>query len=933
MILASWWVWDHLWNAEQSTYITYDILDVIRFHQSQIISWLFTMIDNKIKSKSKARWNLSSITTRCTNSDGVICGHILKDNTWEYLPSDSIQVDDRTSTIISTAQVNHPYLLVEVVFEKQNGIIAPKIICYRLCDSTVLGKTLADNDPTIPKIFPTQRLQITSKGLTEAIKEKILILVNILESRSKQNIQKISCVYIVEDYKNCATKPDFKIKLHHTTEIILQKRKSNKLLTNRSHSTLLSESGYSEVSEMTTTARGYIHKFKCEGDFCQFNSEEEGVQLQLAEELEFNINRERKNAIQRNRSSDNIHDGNDEESDDENNQLYRSTVLAATHNPSEINTNHSVLNTSTAYKISMKSIYLARNEMKLLDTCAQSNPSSPVKESKLSPELRHWSPLLLNWYYRTGRSVIQKYTQPIVPIPISSGHTITKALLKNKLSETPRGVSEEEINSPIEQNSPKLTSTTLKQLHSPSQHTEQKNQFSQLIPYDLNENSYHPHHQDMLQSQNATSSKHLGRYYSSALVCERCYHVYKELNRLRKQELNSLIKNKQREEKEEKMNLRDENNSLYLAQKMNQMNHFANQRITTYRLSKSKHPPPSSKFSLENENDDARNLENSHLSTGAPKGVLPPLPWQLQHEEKRSEYQQQGSAFIKNIQYKTQQIIELTAKKNKEYYSQPHPDDGAEELDRNFDWKKTLLARHPSEQTSPSKNYPGNERIKSKSAGSGSRLPKKRGKDQGKKKKFDHERLLHPYQRYFEQMKREENSKNNYQSMSARTAESSGNDNRLHHPHVTSNSPFSSATGAEAGVTVIQQSNSHAPILGKRGKSYSTSLLPVFEAEEQDYSSSSKSQSTNSLLPPLIPRVPQISSNSLSGAGGGVGVGQRGKVVQLSPSKKYSSSSPPLSSHRTYPRSDTENEEEDGDDEEEDDDEEGIGWSPFVVSG
>ena len=46
------------------------------------------------------------------------------------------------------------------------------------------------------------------------------------------------------------------------------------------------------------------------------------------------------------------------------------------------------------------------------------------------------------------------------------------------------------------------------------------------------------------------SGKHIGRYYSSAIVCERCYYVYKELDRLRKIQFKNALKSKA--EKEER---------------------------------------------------------------------------------------------------------------------------------------------------------------------------------------------------------------------------------------------------------------------------------------------------------------------------------------------------------------------------------------------
>jgi hypothetical protein len=956
------------------------------------------MADHKIKSKSKSRWNHSSVLSRCSNpEDGQLSGHFLKGNTWEYLPLQNFTLDDeKISTIISTAQINHPYLLLEVSFEKQSGILAPKVTCYRLCDSTVLGKTVSTpigssrTDPTLDpqqpsKLFPTQRLQITSKGLTEACKEKILLLVNLLESRSKQKIQKISCVFVVEDYKNCATHPEYKIKLHHTNEIQFSQKKSStsgassslRLLNNRSSAGFLpssvshqsiSESGYSEcVSEITTSARGYLHKFKCEGDFCLFNSEEEGMQLQLSEELEFNINRERKHAIQRNRSAEEI-DGRGGEDDDDD-DAYRSNILAATSTQSSHN--HSggatgggpggASNGTQAYKISVKSIFLARNEMKLLDARLQnssSDISSPPKEKNLPPELRHWSSLLLSWYCRIGRSVIQKYAQPAVPIPVSSGHHISKALLRGQGSsgdgsgdcedanksrefddETHMTAEKTKLSKNSKNKTVNLSSSTLKQFTSTStasgsvslamaSPSRDQDQLSQLIPYDLQENSYHPQH------HNETSAKHLGRYYSSSLVCERCYYVYKELNRLRNIEFQNTLRTKKREEVEEKIALREENNSRYLSQRMEQMNNFANQRIATYRLSKSKHSSAGEEMCGEGDREYPQ-----RLGAGAGGGggySLPPLPWQLSHDErKRQEYQQQGSAFVRNIQSKTQQILELTAQKNQDFFSGRGGGGAGEdnELDPNFDWKKTLLSQYGAGAGTSGRSDPntssrrrgggGGELMKSGSAGSGSGMGKGRGagggrKGKEKKKSFDHERLLHPYQRYLEQMKREEREerlgrgegRGEGREAIERTQQphlQQQHQQREQHRHQQQQTQSSNPQSSHS------QSQSQSGGFGRSGKSFSLSLLPVLEHEQEEGQGSPQKSQSMTTLPPLVPRArPQPSQ-------------------QPSTTAFSSSSSPQKSFSKPLPtRALSSGEDSDGDDEEDEDD--GIGWSPFVVT-
>jgi hypothetical protein len=956
------------------------------------------MTDNKIKSKSKPRWNLPSVLSRCTDVDGHISGHILQNETWEYLPSENLQISEQTSTIISTAQIHQqPFLLIEILYEKQTGILGPKVTCYRLCDSTVLGKTLSNeiDSKQQQKTFPNQRLLLTSKGLNEALRDKIFTLVHLLESRNmKYSVQKISCVFVVEDYKSCATKPDYKIKLHHTTEIYLQKKSSstsNKKKERNSASLVWSESGQScggasVVSEITSSTRGYVHKTKCEGDFCLYNNEEEHSHFQYVQELEFNFHREKKEVIQRNRRSGEEEEEEEDQGEDED-DLYRSTILAATSGNDSNLTNRANINQTNAgvggaeavlhglsqsYKISSKSLFLARNEMKLLDLSLASHDShSPLKENKendqLPSEVRHWSPLLLSWYRRIGRSVIQKYSQPVVPIPVSSGHLIGKALLNSDSQTTSMSqltIREEEDEENDEKKNPlpsssHLTASNLK-IMTTSNHSHTmtslplyQNEISQLIPYDLTENSYHPIGTTIPPSSSSTSfpstssssfaistssSKHLGRYYSTALVCERCYSVYKELNRLRKKEFNFLLKNKKNEENEMKNIFREENSSsAYLSQRMNQMNQFANQRITTYRLAKSKYPQEGKGGDGDGDGDGERVRDRVIKSeNGAPKGVLPPLPWQLRQEDKREEYQQQGSAFIRNIRNKTQQMVALTAQKNEDYYYSNEEEEGstARALDPNYDWKKTLMSRYPLDNPSPASSRRDGggggvhhtDLIKSGSAGSNGVSVRKtrtrREKNEMKKKpkkKFDHERLLHPYQRYMEQLRREGNVKG---EQNERTDEQRSHESPPHRVQGSVNERPSTLPSTS------QPNHS----LKKSGKSFSLSLLPVIEAEGEHPTPTDghyRSQSTTSLLPPLVPKGSSSSYHQSPAPH------RHPKIISQhpTPAPKREQVMKPEGVYRGGGggRGNARGEEEsDGDDDEDDDD--GIGWSPFVVS-
>jgi hypothetical protein len=270
-------------------------------------------------------------------------------------------------------------------------------------------------------------------------------------------------------------------------------------------------------------------------------------------------------------------------------------------------------------------------------------------------------------------------------------------------------------------------------------------------------------------------------------VCERCYYTYKELDRLRRHEINAAIKSK----KSEVEDLKHSEDSQYLYDRMNEMNKFVDQRVTTYRLAQSKNP----------RKEEVQEVKHSTSRAGAPKGVLPPLPWQLRQAEKIEEYQQQGSSFIRNIETKAHQL-KLVAQRKANF--EPEETQNGIDLDPNYDWKKQIFSNYPESSINP-------EPIKSKSAGH----KPKRKKVGNIPRKFDHERLLHPHQRYLEQMKRQ-------------NLEGENNDQR-------------SLQSISSSSSLSNLSFHHSPTR----RSYSSSLLPVME---------SVNEIPHCSLPPLAPK-------------------------------------------------------------------------------
>jgi len=817
------------------------------------------MSDGKIKSKAKSRWKMDSVIDRCTNYEGAVSAQVLTDDIWSHISGDEFAIAPRSVCITSTAQMSHSFLFIEQIFEKQQGIVRPKMTTYRLCDASVKGQVIPSEETT-QKAFPTQRLVCSNKNIVEVMREKMAQLVHIIEQRSRHEIIRLCCVFVVEDLGG----GEYKARLHHTREVEAGPPR-HKGGRNKGPSTI-SETR-SEISEVTNLSHGCVRRSRCAGDFCTYSEQDEGALAQMQEELNFNIAVERDKARKRHQRVEGSEEVDDVDDEDEANiDIHRATVLAATTNVEVIGdgtpgAQHAVA-PSQSYKVPVKSLLLARNEMKLLDVERETSD----KLEKSSANAPHWWPLLISWYHRTGHALVQK-SLPV--IPASCGHRIGKAMLQ--IAEGSEEVSQASPNSPT-LSTAELTSDVLRAMRNGL--VNPSSTLGHEVPFDLSENPYH--------NSETASCKHLGRYYSTTSVCERCYTVYKELDRLRKEDFRVAMKNKKLEAME-----RSQSDALYLAERIDNVNKLANQRVTNFRLAKSKNMRRKKGEELQ---QDSTTTSSSHSRAGAPKGVLPPMPWQLREDNKRHEYQQQGSSFIKGIHNKAQRIANDAARRNKLLERENYGvDQDGVGVDPSFDWRRTIQSHYENAE-------------KSKSAGNKQR---KRQEKVAPKKKFNSERLLHPYQRYFEALKRGE----------------TGNED------VTSDS-------IQSGKHQAPSRMNSEPVFRPCGKDNEDLI-----ASSRDMDSS-RSEST---LPPLVPTY--LTQQRKKQYDGGVGLPPRAPVDNSRngglrsptkgpklPEKIVKNVSFSLSSKLGSTREQNSGVDDDGDDDDDDDDDDEIGWSPFVVA-
>jgi hypothetical protein len=213
-------------------------------------------------------------------------------------------------------------------------------------------------------------------------------------------------------------------------------------------------------------------------------------------------------------------------------------------------------------------------------------------------------------------------------------------------------------------------------------------------------------------------------------VCEKCYHVYKELDRLRQHGFKQDMKSK------EGIALQAKESGRSYGENMDKANRYTNQTLHDMRLAEAK-------VRIDKDQQQQSYGENNSFMSkeGAPKGMLPPVPWQLNRQDLAAEYQQHtgGSSFVRNIGAKAKHNMSLLADQQENYEFSQQSLEEADVLNPNYDWKKNL--QHGM--------------VKSTSAGNVRQSARKGKKDNTRG--FNSDRLLHPHQRYLASMKREQN--------------------------------------------------------------------------------------------------------------------------------------------------------------------------------
>ena len=568
---------------------------------------------------------------------------------------------------------------------------------------------------------------------------------------------------------------------------------------------------------------------------------------------------------------------------------------------------------SGAHRVPNKTIALAREDMAAL---AEAGAVSKYAE---------WPEVLQHWFFRMGRSIVQKKVSKLKPVavPISSGHLIGSTILTTPIeTSVVTGDDDEALVSPSTKLDKKVQEAKSKVAVDLAGNII-VDESDSSVPFDL------PGDQKAGGKVRRTVGQ-IATYYSETSVCAACYKVYCELDRRR----DTTMKNqfKQRRQAMDDVENTDEHNRE-IERKIFMQRKFVSRLAKTQNKKASFMVGENGMSAMQANMNMSMSImggsmsladpswQGAHVGFGdnsmvssmasrfplqgpqgptkgrAPKGALPPLPWQLKDASKRKEYVEgAGSNFVRNIASKAQEMQEVVKQERMLSDLQYRRDVKAAEkqgLPNGFDWEKmTGKAAQLRAEGLDGKVDDGDDSA------------------QQRKKiraipKFDPMRLLHPHQRHLENLKN---------GMTPKEAE-------------------------RAADLPINRSNKGGYGSVKEG------MHSSMERRERKMQSLKKAQrgGNRAALEPLNPdALKRTSSAGSAGLGSPSRRGEGGRLSSpqkdpLSALNKFSQLSgntaapslPSRSAHAQPPYDDGDDD-DDGDDY--DDDDEEIGWSPFVVN-
>jgi len=493
------------------------------------------------------------------------------------------------------------------------------------------------------------------------------------------------------------------------------------------------------TSDISTSTTAYLKRqqIPCSGDFCECPLDDEGVRNALLM-AEGNFTTELKRARNRHRREG---DSAIKEEED----LYGDSGRGEDHTGAL----DAGIKRKVTRKIPMKSIALCRKEAETWELMERTNHYDNLTIP--------WSRNMFEWWFGVGKTMAHSRNSGAT-VPISSSHNIGKALLGMKpIQEGAIGAQgrksehndDEEFGSLGDLKDGTIDPTTgapvTKRKGDDSVSGSAMPSLGKNILFDLDENSFSGH--------TRRSVGQLSWYYSEAKVCQTCYQTYRDIDRRRE-----LMQSKQLKAMKAKQALTGEAAQQYDKE--------VEKRIFEQRRTASRLAIPAPKEELARSFTSPDPTGARRRIVGAPRGVLPPLPWQLREEEDLQKYENNkfASSIVRNIRTKAQGMaravqqdklmerVELKKKRNAMMMG-GMLDENSQFLDEGSQLHHSYVEANDQWQS-----YTGQSRMEVEMQEARRNAPRKvvgglgENRPRGHSKNFDTKRLMHGWQRDAEEL-------------------------------------------------------------------------------------------------------------------------------------------------------------------------------------
>ena len=299
------------------------------------------------------------------------------------------------------------------------------------------------------------------------------------------------------------------------------------------------------------------------------------------------------------------------------------------------------------FAVPQKSISLCRKESEAWELTG--------KAGRYDELCMSWPETLFTWWWQMGKN-LNASKRAGGGVPISAAHNIGSVLLgQNTLNEDAAEQGTDTTDGNIVNETADIgTLADLKgdSIDSYRDHGKRGQGKNNEILFDLNQNAFTGHTRRSIGQMNW--------FYSEARVCQQCYNLYRDIDRRRDDIQRKQLK--QLQKKDARGPAAQQEYDKEIEKKIFE------QRRNVSRLARNVERAPGLLEGVDRnmpQGPTGYNYPNNNPrrgGAGAPKGALPPLPWQLRDEENAQMYQNPNkfeSSIVRNIRGKAQGMARL----------------------------------------------------------------------------------------------------------------------------------------------------------------------------------------------------------------------------------------------------------------------------------